>query len=279
MFGYIVANREELDNDELIRYRAGYCGLCRELGRRYGQVKRTTLTYDMVFFIVLLSSLYEPPEESGRERCIVHPMKQHAYWKNKFTDYAADMNIILTYYNCLDSWLDEKSIPGWGAAVFLKNSVKAIEKRYPRQCDAITSNLAAINELEAACSHDADAAANRFGILMAEICVYQEDNWSETLRRMASALGRFVYIMDAYEDIERDIKKHLYNPLFELRQAHDFEKQCHSILTMLIGECAQEFEKLPLLQDAGILRNILYSGVWTRYAMKQKKNAGKERTS
>ena len=279
MFGYIVVNTDELDKDELIRYRAGYCGLCRELGRRYGQIKRTTLTYDMVFFILLLSSLYEPQEESGMERCVVHPIKRHAYWKNKFTEYAADMNIVLTYYNCLDSWQDEKSIPGRGGSFLLKNNVKRIENLYPRQCGSISSNLAAINELENIGSNDADTAANRFGALMAEICVYREDNWSETLRHMASALGRFVYIMDAYEDIETDGKKHLYNPLFELRQKPDFEQHCHSILTMLIGECAQEFEKLPLLQDAGILRNIIYSGVWTRYVMKQKKTAGKEQTS
>ena len=67
MFGYIVANKEELSEDEFIRYRACYCGLCRELGKRYGQVDRITLTYDMLFLILLFSSLYEPDGNSGTE--------------------------------------------------------------------------------------------------------------------------------------------------------------------------------------------------------------------
>ena len=79
------------------------------------------------------------------------------------------------------------------------------------------------------------------------------------------ALGRFIYIMDACLDLESDQKHGRYNPMAQKDKA-EFE----SILTMLIGDCALEFEKLPLVQDLEILRNILYSGVWTRYRMVQK---------
>lgn len=95
---------------------------------------------------------------------------------------------------------------------------------------------------------------------MGEVFVWKEDEYEATLRNMGAALGRFIYLLDAVNDLKADIKKQRYNPL--ITQMHtDFEP----VLTMLIGECAALFEKLSLEQDIHILRNVIYSGVWTKY--------------
>ena len=107
MFGYVTASAE-MPEERRKRYRAYYCGLCRNLGRRYGAFSRMTLSYDAVFLYMLLSSLYEPEEQSGQERCLPHPLKEHAFVENPLADYAADVNLLLSYHKCLDDWQDER---------------------------------------------------------------------------------------------------------------------------------------------------------------------------
>lgn len=115
-------------------------------------------------------------------------------------------------------------------------------------------------------------AADAFGALMGALFACREDRWADGLQRMGAALGRFIYMMDAYLDLPEDERRGRPNPLAPLRAAPEYEAQCKALFTLHLGECALEFEKLPLVEDADILRNILYSGVWTRYeAQKQKK--------
>lgn len=98
---------------------------------------------------------------------------------------------------------------------------------------------------------------------------------------MGSSLGKYIYLLDAYEDIEEDIKNHRYNPLTRRFNNPDFEEEIKTILTMIMANCCKEFEKLPILDNVEILRNILYSGVWYKYEMvRQKREENqKEKTS
>lgn len=82
---------------------------------------------------------------------------------------------------------------------------------------------------------------------------------------MAFFLGKFVYLMDAYEDLEKDKKSGNYNPFVFVEQNEEYEEKCRSILSMMMAECSKEFEKLPIIHNIELLRNILYSGVWCRY--------------
>ena len=93
---------------------------------------------------------------------------------------------------------------------------------------------------------------------------------------MGAALGRFIYVMDAYDDLAEDEKRGRFNPLLELRKREDFEEMCKKILVLHIAECAREFEKLPIVNDANLLKNVLYSGVWTKYAYLQKRKEEKQ---
>ena len=112
---------------------------------------------------------------------------------------------------------------------------------------------------------------------MAEIMLYQDDEWKELLNQFGFFLGKFIYLMDAYEDIEDDLKDNNYNPLKELYKKPEFEDMIHQILTMMMAECSRAFEQLPLIDDIDILRNVLYSGVWYRYEqVREKREKEKE---
>ena len=143
MFGYVIADREIMTEEQVGRYRAYYCGLCRALKRRHGAAARFTLNYDMTFLVLLLSSMCEPEEEeSGCGRCAAHPLSEHPWICSAFTDYAADMNVALAYLNCLDDWRDERRLLSRAEAAALSGAYARVKADYPQRCGFIEERLA-----------------------------------------------------------------------------------------------------------------------------------------
>lgn len=265
MFGYIVVHKPELKVREYETYRASYCGLCRSLKERHGRLGQLTLSFDMTFLALLLTGLYEPETCTGCGRCLAHPLQKHHYRRNPYFDYAADMNVLLTWYKCMDDWQDERKVSRFFFARLLNGKRKKIRKLYPEKADRIGGLLEELRKLEQEESCDIDKTAGFFGEIMAELFVCRKDQWEGKLRRMGFFFGKFIYLMDAYEDIEEDLKKGRYNPLREIYGNEGFEETCCQILKMMMAETSRAFEQLPILEEAEILRNILYAGVWTRY--------------
>jgi len=268
MFGYLVAATKVLNEDELGRYKSVYCGLCRSLNRCFGLSARLTLNFDMTFLVLLLSSLYEPAEEKGESTCLRHPIEAHPYVMSELSDYAAHMNIAMAYLKCLDDWKDDRRLTALAEAETLRAGYEAVKAKYPRQCDAIESALEKLSALEDEGKNDPDAAAACFGAMMREVFVYREDRWAEALRHMADALGRFLYLLDAAMDLEEDVKRGRYNPFRELAGRADNEERFRDILRMQLGECVFWFDMLPLVQDAGLMKNILCVGLWSAFNQK-----------
>lgn len=276
MFGYVTINPAELPQEEQRRYQAYYCGLCKTLKKRHGNPSRLTLSYDLTFLFILLSSLYEPEEHAFDARCLPHPIQKRPHIQNALADYAADMNVLLSYHKLRDNWQDDRSLKARLGMASLGRAYRRVQKRYPEKCARIEESLREIGKLEAADDDRVDGPANWTARMLGEIYDYQDDLWAPVLRRMGEALGRFIYMMDAYEDLPEDVAKHRYNPLQVLRAQEDYEIRCRDILSILIAECTDAFELLPLVQDIELMRNILYSGVWTRYAAIQAQNQSKE---
>lgn len=279
MFGYITADQSQMDEAQLRRYGGCYCGLCRTLQRRHGLLGRMTLNYDMTFLVLLLSSLYEPEEQSGMARCPMHPLKKRSYWTSAYSDYAADLNVLLAWWNCLDDWEDEHSLPRLLLYRLLTPKCRELEGQYPRQSQAIRTALKDLHRYETGPEVSADRAADCFGTLMGELFVVREtDYWAGTLRSLGRGLGRFIYIMDACMDYESDRKKHRPNPLLALDSGPRDREGDFALLSMLLYDCTTAFEKLPIVQDVPLMRNILYAGVWQKYNQYfRKRDQGEER--
>lgn len=261
MFGFVAASLEELTLEEKERYNAVYCGICRQIRSRFSNLARLSLSYDTTFLALLLMSLYEPEEIRGDNACMLHPIKHRPWVNSECIQYAADMNVVLAYYNLLDDWQDEGSLAARAAANIFAKDLPRLQRTYPRQCQAITENLEQLSRLERENCPNADAGANCFGNLMAELLVYRDDLWSDTLRQMGRGLGRFIYLADAAVDYRRDARKKKYNPFLAMETGEDWPRW-EQYLVLALGRCTQYFEKLPLVQDKPILDNILYSGVW-----------------
>jgi hypothetical protein len=218
------------------------------------------LTYDMVFLSALLASLYGEPEETGRKYCAARPLARVKYAVSGAAAYAADISILLAYHKAEDDWRDDHSLIARQAIKTLQKSYEEAAARWPRQAAAVVNRLRDLSAMEAENELNPDRPANCFGLLTGELFVYHEaDAYSKTLRNIGESLGRFIYLLDAHDDLRSDLRRKKYNPLTAVTGV-DFP----SLFKSIMNECASEFEKLPLTRDLPVLRNILYSGVWTR---------------
>ena len=262
MFGYVRPNLADMTEADQQRYRTHYCGLCHAIGARHGQLARMALTFDLTYLTIFLGSLYEPEEASGEGKCIPHPVKPHVWARSKVTDYAADMTIALTYHKLLDDWRDDRNLAAKGASAWLKKAYAKVSAAYPRQCQTIERTLRDLTAVEKRRDPSPDAAARCFGELMAELFVMDEDYWSGALRAFGYSLGRYIYLLDATCDYDKDVTSGSYNPVILMEKRPE---DMRDILELLLGDASAAFERLPLIQDEEILRNILYSGVWQGY--------------
>lgn len=265
MFGYITVNKDELKIKDYRKYQSYYCGVCHSLGGHYGIFGQATLTYDMTFLAILLSSLYEDGTASKLRRCVPHPFKKHEALYNEYTDYAAAVNIMLTYYKLKDDWQDERSIKSNTFASIIKSGFNKAKMRYPRQSIAIEEYIAQQKYCEDIGETSPDAASSPTGAMLAEIFDYKHDEWQGNLRRMGFFLGKYIYIMDAFDDIRHDIRKNNYNVLKQYAGQENFNGIVKDMLVTLAAESSKAFEALPVLDNADILRNIIYSGIWCKY--------------
>lgn len=239
-----------------------------------------TLSYDMAFLVLFLTSLYETPTKELQSHCPLHPVKKIPILQNEISEYGAKMNILLVYFKCEDDWKDDKSLKGIAGMHLFRKKAKELCKEYKRQAQVIQKQLKALASYEEKQEENLDLAAGAFGKLMAELFVYKEDMWEQELRNFGFYLGKFIYIMDAYDDLEEDLKTGSYNPLKAVKKNskddNDYENTVQQILVMMMAEATAAFEKLPILWDSEILRNILYSGVWAKYNKKQKEKQEKQ---
>ena len=278
MFGYININQKELSKESRRIYQSYYCGLCQKLKTNCGTKGQMLLSYDLTFLIVLLTGLYELENEQIEFTCPLHPTKKRTAFMNAATDYAADMNLILAYQNLLDDWKDEKSYTKKAFVKILDKDYTRIMSKYPRQVAAVEAFMKKTEEVEKNNETNLDLVAGLTGEMLGEVLCWREDEWSDELRTLGFYMGKFIYLMDAYEDYEEDRKKKSYNPLIQMEKENEqeFNTFCRLLLTSMMSECARSFERLPILLHADILRNILYSGVWSRYEYIQLKKKKQE---
>ena len=265
MLGVMTVRKDELKFREYDRYRAFYCGLCQSIGKRCGAACRLALSFEMTFLAMLHTALYESETQIAWRRCALHPIQKRHMLSAEAVDYCADLSALVSYYDLRDGWEDEKRADKLAESVLLKKAAKRAGELHVRQRDAVVSYVHALHEVENRNEQNLDVAANLTGEMLAELYVMREDMYARDLREMGFYLGKFIYLCDCYEDIERDEKKGNYNPLLSRKDQLTFVEDCERMLSDMMARACMAFERLPILQDAEILRNILYSGIWLRF--------------
>ena len=277
MLGVMTVRKDELRFREFDRYRGYYCGLCRAIGKRCGSVCRMALSFEMTFLAMLHTSLYEPETADEKHRCLVHPLGKQRMLMNEAIDYAADLSAIVAYYDLRDGWEDEQRVDRLAESALMKKAAVEAGRRLPRQREAVERYVKALHEIEDRNDQNLDAAANLTGEMLGELYVMKEDVYAHDLRELGFYLGKFIYLCDCYEDVERDIRKNNYNPLISRRTNETFAADCEQMLSDMMARAALAFERLPLIEDAEIMRNILYSGIWLRFENASERRKAKKK--
>ncbi|WP_122640470.1 DUF5685 family protein [Romboutsia sp. Marseille-P6047] len=266
MFGYVKINKMDLTFREYEHYRGYYCGLCKYLKNNHGEISRLTLNYDITFLILVLTSLYRPKPIIIEEGCITNPFKKKKKIINEVTEYAASMNVLLAYYKLEDNVNDEKRIKDIIAYNAYKSKLKFAHEKYPDKAEFIKSQLEELNRLENEKNINIDMVSNTFGNLMGEIFVYKNDEYEQQLRNIGFNIGKYIYLLDAYEDLDKDYEKGRYNPFIEyIDKKEELKTRVDKLISISLGLLAQNIDSLNLRVNRNIIDNIVYSGVYLRY--------------
>lgn len=266
MFGYVRINKMDLTFREYEHYKAYYCGLCKYLKRNHTELSRLTINYDITFLIVLLSSIYQPSAQVFHEKCIVDPVKNKKHIINDITEYAASMNILLAYYKLEDDVNDEGGIKSRLARQVYKKSFKTAYDKYPKKADFIKKCLGELRSLEEDQSSSIDQTSNCFARLLEEIFDYKDDDYRDRLRKVGFNIGKYIYIMDAYEDLDEDLEKGRYNPFTSYEDDREALKdRVDKLIGMTLSRLEEGILDLDIEVNKSIIDNIIYSGVYLRY--------------
>ena len=281
MLGYVQIFKPELKVREYEVYMGYYCGVCKYIGAEYGQLPRMVLSYDAAFLALLLACVDETPDAPVQEHCIAHHIKDKTIIRNRAVEYAGDVMLILAWYKMLDDAQDEGKIYAKASARLLKRLHRKLVQKYPALCDGIEINLAKLNGLEKAKCASLDEAAESFSKIMDVIfregarALYPDlQELHETFGRIGYHMGKWIYLMDAADDIEENIESGAYNPLlyrFEYRGGEDTETprqfrerirgDLEFNLYQYLAVLSQQTGSLDIQKNQGIIDNVIYLGM------------------
>ncbi|MBO5218321.1 MAG: hypothetical protein J6C52_02750 [Clostridia bacterium] len=275
MFGYVKPVAAELKVKEYELYRAVYCGLCAAMGRCTTCVSKLSLSYDFVFLALVRMALADEAGRIEQRRCIAHPAKKRSVLVDASQlDYCAKVSAVLTYHKVRDDIADERGVKR-AAARLLTPAASVMKKKAAGASpgDAIRAGLDALTALEREGCDSPDRAAEPFGEIMAAVCAFGFPEGSAEFRiarEIGRHIGRFLYLLDALDDLPDDAKRGAYNP-FVRRYGQDAAEAVKAELPALTRALTMELagiEAAVELMDFGtvpeygsIIRNIIYLGL------------------
>ena len=267
MFGYVHISPDKLNGEEQQLYRACYCGLCHTLGRRYGVFARMILNYDLVFLAMLLSDREAP--RCGRRRCLIHPIHPRCFCEQtQALDAAADVSVLLTWWQLRDGVADHGFWGGWKyrfLSLLLHRAYRKAKARQPELDKRIQTNLDKLSALEREKCAIPDEAADTFALLLRDMAALSPPGIKRrVLEEMLYHLGRWIYLVDALDDLKEDSRSGSYNPLLQRYGTRDGalrpedRERVAATLDASIRTMAAAFE----LADFGCWRRIIESVVY-----------------
>lgn len=263
LFGYVKIHKDELKVKEYNQYKAYYCGLCHRLKKEYGFPARYFLSNDATFLSVLLLAVTDEAPAFSPIRCMANPMKRRpACVKNQSLSYAAAVNVLLVWFKLRDDWQDNRSPKALFLMPLMAGKKKKAQKRFPQLFAGLSRHLDDLHRLEEAQNPIPDASADAFAKAL-EVVFQAPFLEAEDTRRVLShsgyLLGRFIYLLDAWEDREKDKEKGAYNPF--LLGADISEEDMKVSLEYSLGELANSFSLLSPKRNKEIIENIIYLGL------------------
>ncbi len=278
MFGYVSVHKPELKVKEFEIYNAVYCGLCRHLGKTYGALSKLCLNYDLTFLALLQSSLQEGCDGYEQKKCRANPFKKCTYCKNDsvFQDYAAAVCVSLTDLKLADNVADSgffKSLVFRFLRLFSKNWSKKAFSKYPFLKEILSDYQKEQSAAESNSDCTLDLAAEPSAKALSRIFEFisPDEKHKFVLSKMGYCIGKWVYLCDVADDIEKDIKKGNFNPIKTdvpegINPKKYAEERLIPNMNVCFVECGKYSELLDYKKHKPIVDNIIYDGLKNRQA-------------
>ncbi len=267
MFGYVLPLKAELKVKEWYAYCAVYCGLCKELKRKYGFVARMFLNYDFVLLALIADGIMQSEIEVNAERCIANPVQKRPVCAGtQGLSLAADALIITAFYKIVDNLSDEKFVKKIPSAVLypiINSFRKKAAKNYPNLDKTLASETVNQQNIEAQKLTSADAAADATANMTAVLFEAAGGGKnSKELYKFGYFLGKIIYYLDCAEDYEKDKKSGAYN-IFVLQglTKEQTVQEVKRLCKLNAGEMSLNYSALQIENYKQILDNIIYLGI------------------
>lgn len=270
MLGYVTIAKEELKIKEYDIYQGYYCGICKSIGKRYGQLPRMFLSYDAVFLALIIEALMEEREWIEEQHCIVHPFtKKNVVLNSKAVDYAADVMVLLAYHKCADDWHDDRDVKALAGRTALADAYGKMKNKYGHLIKTIEEVLMILSELETSKSGSLDLTCDTFGQIMEalftgfeyEISQEKDKGRLRVLGVLGKNLGKWIYAIDALDDYKEDLETGAYNPFLYRKGGLE---GIEDLLYNYLAQTASAWDLLDVKKNAGIIENIIYLGLRLR---------------
>ena len=283
MFGYITPLKAEMKVKDFARFKCYYCGLCCHIKKEFGNIPRMSLNYDMTFLGLLLDALNPEELKVSSYRCSLHPTeKKIVIADNKALSYAAAMNIFLFYYKLLDDAHDDKNLK----SKFFSTLLSPYKKKFSssiikinndiKQCLndlSILENNKAFNSIDEIC----DPFSKLVGVILRDYPYELINDCLElrnTLYTLGYSIGKWIYLIDALDDLKSDMEKRKFNPINFLynKDSLTYDKfievakpKIEFTILNCGYSCRESLEKLQLNRNQDILYNIIELGLMDKY--------------
>ncbi len=275
MFGYVIPDKMNMFMKDYYNYKAYYCGLCKRIGIDCGQLMRISTNYDMVFFDMFCHAVMEVSPKYHDEPCILSPKKKTVVKGDELTDKVVDINTLLMYYKLLDDKLDSKKADiakGVARSLVVSGKYKKAKKNFPELDNLFASEYERLRDMEKQGTFSIDMLADPFANMLSQsaksvLC----DKCSSDIENMFYYLGKWVYIIDAVDDVEKDFKNKEFNPFFvgynyqnQDKFFEDKGKELEFLLMSSYNAIKNAYKNIELKFNEGAITNILWYGILMR---------------
>ncbi|MBR3865038.1 MAG: hypothetical protein IKJ19_08020 [Clostridia bacterium] len=267
MFGYVKPDIPYLYMKDNTLYKALYCGICKSIGKCSGTCARFTLTYDCAFLSAVIHNILGKDVVIKREHCIIHPITKRPIAKpDDISISIGALNVILAYFKIVDDINDNGR--GRLAKLLLNGAFKRAKKREPELERIVRENYAELSRLEKAGESSIDRIADPFANLLAQLSEeLLGDKKTQESYQFFYNFGKWIYLIDALDDYDKDVKKGNYNPFYVAYKAQSFKdlkqekgEEVSFIMSATLSGIEQGLKGLKFAFNADLIRNISIRG-------------------
>ncbi len=232
MFGYVKSDVPNMYVKDTVLYKALYCGLCKGIGKTCGTKARFTLSYDLAFLSALLHNVTGKDVKVEKQHCVIHPITKRPIAEvDELTRRLATLNVILAYYKTEDAVTDREG--GRFKRAIFKSSYKKAKKLEPEMDEIVKKRYAELRKIELDGVDSIDISADPFGNIIKDLSkLLAGEDYTEELGELCYNLGKWVYLIDALDDYDKDVKKKSFNVFVNLFKCENKQQ--------LISEKGQE---------------------------------------